>query len=248
MSTGSYLTNRRETVEVSSCARSFETIIGAVDVTSPRLVSYGLYLATLKEMSRLLGGSQQDLDIFTAEPWARLRRYRAGELGIDVKVFPNGDLHLGDISASKQTLDSVRPLGISPTLDLVVIQMNVQDLISVPRSRSRPTAFRVKAPFQVDIISPDNYNLESFSIKYHRIEFLRIQQCDIEMILRAKAAESPLLALTDVSSLLNPLIPTLTLRQHRTVNAIVDWAIIQGDQSQELRSEHTDPSESWKSF
>lgn len=246
MSRGSYLTKGKETVQVSSCPRSFEQIVADVDRTSPQLVSYGLYLSTTREMARLLKISKEEMSNYFAAPWTRLKEYRGDPNSGDVPKALRGVIDLGYLAVSKDVLDTIKPMAIHPVLDLLVIQMNVQDLISAPRSRSKPTIYEVRSPFQVDIITSEDCDFESFTLRFHRIEFLSIQQCDIEMILRAKAAESPVLSLQEVSSLLNPLIPTFTLREHRTVNALVDWAVIQGDQSGKIESVRTDPSGSWK--
>lgn len=246
MSRGSYLTGGAETVQVGSCPKSFEQIVANLDRTSPRLVSYGLYLSTVKELAGLFNCPKQHLEDFLAEPWALFAGYRSRQRCSD-RVTARGErIVLGEVIAPPPVLDAVRPFAVNPVLDLVIIQMNVQDLISTPRSHTADTQFEARSSFEIDVPVGYEDSLDMFTIRYHRIRFVVINHVDLEMILRAKAAESPSLSLGDVSMLLDPFIPTVTLRSHRTVNAIVDWAVVQGAQSRSLRSTHTDPSGSWK--
>lgn len=245
MSTGSYLTGGPETVQVWSCPRSFEQIVADVDKTSPRLISYGLYLGTVREMAKISRCSDKDLNHFFSEPWTLLSDFRKLQRRLDGIPTKGAPIHLGEVVTPRKVLDAVRPLAVNPVIDLVVIQMNVQDLISTKRSSSQATQFDIKSPFEVKISAGEDRYLDTMIVRYHRIRFTIINILDLEIILRAKAAESPVLTLGEVSMLLDPLIPTVTLKSHRTVNAIVDWALVQGNQSSALRSTRTDPSGSW---
>lgn len=246
MATGSYLTGEREVVTVSSCPRSFEEIIMGAAGPSSRLMSYGLYLKSVRELSVLMGVDRAELRAFIKLPWKRLNSTETARRQGVLPRFYGDVMDLGPTVVPRAVYNSVSPLTTSSTLDIAVIQMNVQDLISTPRHSSRITTYEVINPFLTRLVAQGTDGQTSLDLRVYRIKFREIQQCDVEMILRAKAAESPILSIEEVSSLLNPLVPIVTLRAHRTVNALVDWAIVQGTQQETIKSEQRDPSVSWK--
>lgn len=241
----SYLTSEEETVSSFRPLRSYDTLVQAVNTEDDPIISYGLFQATCREFGRLLGIGNDELDATLNEPWQSYTAITAPQANLHEVRNMNGVLILGELKMPDNYLRIFGPYGGDPTLNVIVNQMTVQEILSCEKTRTERNRIRVLDRFEFFVNPAPESLVRPTKVTYHLIRFERIKNLDLEIILRAKASESPLLPLESVSMLLNPSVPNVLIRGLRSMNAIVDWSIVQGMQDNSNIPISANPSIQW---
>jgi len=243
----SYFTAVEETTSIFNPVRSYDDIVSLVGAQGVSTVSYGLFQATCRGFGRVIEMREEDINKALDTPWELYDSMVASRRIKRTGPREERIAQLGLLPVSDSLLVIFGPYGANFTLNVIVNQMTVQEIISCEKTRSEGNKIRVLDRFEYMVAPGNRPNPMSTRIIYHLIKFERIRNADLESILRAKASESPLLTLENVTMMLNPHIPNVLLSHFRTMNAIADWSLIQGQQGEETVPRTVNPSIQWSS-